>query len=1089
MSLIRQKVAHLLSGISQRPQTQRLPTQATEQLNGLSSLARGVMKRPPTQYLGQLTADPTGWDNAFVHTIDRDSDERYRVVVADGEIFVYDVLTQASVPVETPGGTTYLEDPTGAGFRAVTVGDTTFIVNRGVETAKDIRKAPEARNEALVYVRQADFSTQYNITVDGVLVSLRTVDMDTPASRRGISTEAIATDLLTALQAAGLGGFAITRNGSTIHIFRTDGEDFSLSVSDGLSDNGLKAVKGETQMFEDLPARSVHGFVAEISGSIDTAKDNYFVQYDDLGEPGKPGVWRECPKPGTLIGLDASTLPHRLALRGDVGVENKKHEGLPPSVGTVRAFVPAPTELPWTEYLLPYSTRRTREHTGGARVTLAAGSRRFVVPHVLTDIRNLELFMYVDVVLLKNGVVVDSKRYTNAVQANPLPADGDIFQGSLTADNVLTGDIMEVQLRYEGDLTPPANYLVTLYIFDGRLYSDVGVEVIIGTGDQSPGNLSSTFFALGSVITLTLDGTPFTFTVATVADQSLAAVRIALSDLVALSPTYSILSFVPPDRFTVIRADGAVPVGSFVGQYPALTFLNAGMALTPDDLVGRVLRNLTDGSSGPVTGNTVNTITVGSLTGGADNTFQTGDLISIFVDPSIGTHFVFSSVPWKDRIAGNTDVVTFPSFIGSTISDVFFYQNRVGFLCKENIVFTSSGDLFNLFRYTATDLRSDDSIDIRSAHAEVTIFDSAFLWSGGLYVKSDNVWFRVSGEPALTPTTIRLDPVGRYPSSHDPRPVVVGERAYFTRAKGGTTQLFEIQLADDGNTSKAVDITKDIPTYIQGSPVALVGDGAEGFLALLTTTESQRILYVFSWLDRGNTRIFESWSKWDFPAGTRIIGLDLVDGVLGFVRKHADGVFVEQLDLDLPEGAEEKVAYLDRRLSSPSASFGGAATTWTLPYAVATDGSEGDVVVTNRATGAVYATTRPSATSVAVAGAGDLSGASVYVGQPYLFRYVPSTLYIRGQDGLPETSGRLQIRYLNLFYKDTTDFTLTVAPWGRTPISYVVNAPTPDADTLHVPVLCRNIDVTLAIENETPGACALSEIDWEGFYTNRGKRV
>src|ERR1043166_7001408 len=132
MSLIAQQVANLLNGISQRPVEQRHSSQAESQVNGLSSLVRGLMKRPPLVYVGKLASVTTGWTSAFVHSINRDQNERYHVVVANGLVSVFDALLATPVTVIAPGGTGYLADAAGAGFRAATAGDTTMIVNKGV---------------------------------------------------------------------------------------------------------------------------------------------------------------------------------------------------------------------------------------------------------------------------------------------------------------------------------------------------------------------------------------------------------------------------------------------------------------------------------------------------------------------------------------------------------------------------------------------------------------------------------------------------------------------------------------------------------------------------------------------------------------------------------------------------------------------------------------------------------------------------------------------------------------------------------------------------------------------------------------------
>lgn len=1114
MSLVSQRIANLLGGVSQKPQNQRGANQVSEQVNALVSPAHGLRKRPPTQHLAKLTSDVTGWDDAFVHVINRDEDERYHVVVADGEVQVFDAVAGESIPVVALDGFDYLDDESGKGYRAVTVGDTTIITNRGTTVLRGATKAPTRVHEALLYVRQADFSTLYTVTLDGITVSIRTVDQDTPQSRIGISTEAIASDLKTVLedQTELNAAFTFTLYGSTLHIIRQDEEDFSLATTDGLADRGLVSVKGSVQSFEDLPARAPNGFIAEVSGAIDTSKDNYFVTFDDLGDESQQGVWRECPKPGTILDLDASTMPHRLVLNGPVGPAAQPHQGLPKIIGASALLKTEGTydaenwdnvyndTLGTDLAIVAGVSSSVTDHEAGFRKTFSTGSPRVEIEYI-ADVVSLESGTLMRVALYKNDDLIASKTYQHGVtkrQFRDFGFDTPVDIATFVVTDIDAADVLTLQIEYSTGESPPVGSRGRLSVQGGSVSVHSGIARRVLIGPSILAGTEARNFPAGSEVTLTLDMDEFVHTVGTT-DETPEEVADALVTLVDANPAYTAdIDMDQLNSFVVTRADSEDFTVAVTAELE-LTFHNADLGLTPSDHVGKVLRNETDGSTGTVTANTATTITVSSLSGGVDNIFHRGDLCSIVIvtDP---LYFVFEPIPWKDRGAGDLDVVPFPSFIDNKISEVFFYQNRLGFLSNENVVLSSSGDLFNLFRYTATDLRADDVIDVRSAHADVTIFDSAFLWAKQLYVKSNNAWFRVTGDPALTPTTVRLDSIGNYPSYPDPRPVPLGERVYFTRAKSGHTQVFEMSLSEDGESSIAPDITKDLPSYIEGSPLEMVGDNAEGFLALLTDANGQQNLYILSFLFEGRQRVLNAWGRWELTDGTRIIGMGIADGVLSIIRKHSDGAFVELLDLDLTPESAEKVAYLDRRLFSESTPSGVLLdgelavydeeedyTTWTLPYSVATNGSQGDLVVVNRETSEVYTSTRPTATTIRVTG--DHAEELVYIGQPYEWLVDPSTIYMRGSEGVPETAGRLQLRYIDYHFDETTDVNINIAPNGRDDVDYTVELDDRDSVTKHVPIMCRNTEVTVRLTNSTPGPVTLSSIDWEGWFTNRNRRI
>jgi len=49
--LVSSSIQNLLNGISQQPDTVRLPNQAAVQENGLSDVVFGLGKRPPTEHI------------------------------------------------------------------------------------------------------------------------------------------------------------------------------------------------------------------------------------------------------------------------------------------------------------------------------------------------------------------------------------------------------------------------------------------------------------------------------------------------------------------------------------------------------------------------------------------------------------------------------------------------------------------------------------------------------------------------------------------------------------------------------------------------------------------------------------------------------------------------------------------------------------------------------------------------------------------------------------------------------------------------------------------------------------------------------
>lgn len=97
MSLVTRQLPALFNGVSQQPATLRLPSQCEAQVNAFSSVVDGLIKRPPFQNIARITTDDVS--SAYIHLINRDTTERYAVVVTSGSIRVFDILTGAEETV------------------------------------------------------------------------------------------------------------------------------------------------------------------------------------------------------------------------------------------------------------------------------------------------------------------------------------------------------------------------------------------------------------------------------------------------------------------------------------------------------------------------------------------------------------------------------------------------------------------------------------------------------------------------------------------------------------------------------------------------------------------------------------------------------------------------------------------------------------------------------------------------------------------------------------------------------------------------------------------------------------------------------
>lgn len=129
MALSKRTITSLMNGVSRQPAILRSQDQTEDELNTWGNIAVGLARRPPTVHVANLGVDDI--DEAFIHHINRDKDERYVVVIANGSLRIFDTETGVEQTVNTPYGTDYLAGAAGV-FKAVTVADYTFLVNSSI---------------------------------------------------------------------------------------------------------------------------------------------------------------------------------------------------------------------------------------------------------------------------------------------------------------------------------------------------------------------------------------------------------------------------------------------------------------------------------------------------------------------------------------------------------------------------------------------------------------------------------------------------------------------------------------------------------------------------------------------------------------------------------------------------------------------------------------------------------------------------------------------------------------------------------------------------------------------------------------------
>lgn len=217
--LINQDIKNFVQGISQQPPTLRDPEQLDEQLNGYSSEAGGLQKRPPTMLVSSLARKLTKNTKPLVHFIDRDANEKYIVLFTGEDIKVYDLKgnEQKVTFNEDTRPYIYTEKPR-YNLKVTTIADYTFVCNTMQHTKMSDVVDDNSWNTQglLVNIKNGQYGRTYKIVVNGETVaSYETPDGSDKSHTKMINTDAIVEQLAT--QATDK-GFVVTKGSSWLYL-------------------------------------------------------------------------------------------------------------------------------------------------------------------------------------------------------------------------------------------------------------------------------------------------------------------------------------------------------------------------------------------------------------------------------------------------------------------------------------------------------------------------------------------------------------------------------------------------------------------------------------------------------------------------------------------------------------------------------------------------------------------------------------------------------------------------------------------------------------------------------------------------------
>jgi hypothetical protein len=477
----------------------------------------------------------------------------------------------------------------------------------------------------------------------------------------------------------------------------------------------------------------------------------------------------------------------------------------------------------------------------------------------------------------------------------------------------------------------------------------------------------------------------------------------------------------------------------------------------------------------------------------------------------------FTPPKWGERIAGDDDTNPSASFANRTIADLLFYKNRLTFLCDENVIFSESGEFFNFWRTTVTQLLDGDPIDVATSSTKVSTLFAGVPFFDRLLLFSGQTQFTLQSADNLTAKTVSIQNTTSFDCTETARPISVGKNVYFAFNKKGFSGLQEYFISPDTTLLDGIDISSSVPSFMKGNVTKIVASDSEQVIALLSDGYPNGF-YIYKYLFNGNDKLQSAWCRMELPTGNTIKNIDFINNTMYLViQRGTEGLFFEKIELQ-PYKTDADSSYtvlLDRKISDATAGVSRSyntvtgLTTITIPYSISSQRASVVRRATSSFTGGSIVVVEPgSVTASTLQVKGDYTAIPLWIGESYSMEHTLGRIVLRAgtQKGgsAVVSAGKLFLRRASLQYSNSRSFTVKVQHENESnpdTYSYVFNSQivgTPSAtinqDNLlegvfKFPILSKNDRVIVKLTNDTPHPCALLSMDVEAQYVTRSQRL
>tara|TARA_R100000951_G_scaffold27397_1_gene23327 strand:+ start:446 stop:3073 length:2628 start_codon:yes stop_codon:yes gene_type:complete len=252
---------------------------------------------------------------------------------------------------------------------------------------------------------------------------------------------------------------------------------------------------------------------------------------------------------------------------------------------------------------------------------------------------------------------------------------------------------------------------------------------------------------------------------------------------------------------------------------------------------------------------------------GLDNSTMPHELINTSIN-----NFVFQRITYTDRLVGDDETNSHPSFVGEKITAGFFHNNRLGFLSKDNVCLSQSGKYYNFYFESAQTVIDSDPVDISCSSIRPTALHAVLPTAQGVVLFSEKQQFVLfSDSGVLTPSLSTIRTISNYEMDSLVDPVDVGTNINFISKTPGYTRVFSMVTKGMQEPPQVLDLSRVVKEWITADIDLLVSSPQNSMIAL--SSQSSNEVYLFRYYSDGKENLMETWTSWVMPGTNQYISI------------------------------------------------------------------------------------------------------------------------------------------------------------------------------------------------------------------------